>query len=496
LRQFEGWRLALASGVFLCVFVVGGCGLVLPDLNPIAGSQPDPKNPYSISINEVVKRVKCEIWDAIKDRPEKEYPWFNKWVVQADLTLTVNDSSSLNPGATFIQPLTTASIPLRVTNMARSASLGVGGGDTNTAFRTEIVSFSMSIPELRKEFEKPTPEMIVEYNDCHPYGAIDLTGNLGLAEWVNSAFGPVDNGLLKEGPHSPPKAPPGTQGGAPPPPKGANVSRLLTRQAATSQPPVPDDFPPNLKRSINIIYDEYNVLMDALKFIGTADNDVSGMTSSNQYFAELLLDLQAQIKKLKDDAGVVSPKILPRIESYASKMENDITPRPGSNLQRLKSIIDDSNALLSPLAAQISQDLAPVIPIVQLQCDCNPTPTDTTKGAAVLKCLNTMQSTVKLLNPPKPELDPPIDAISHQVSFEIALTVSANPTWTLVHFKGPSPSSGNFASLSESNTHNLTIVMGAPGSPAAANSRSALTLSSAIATQLAPQLGSTPMLVP
>jgi hypothetical protein len=106
-----------------------GCGAALPNLTPVAGSQRDPNNPDSVSINEIVKRVKCEVWVSIEDRPEKIYPWFNKWTVQADLTLTVNDSSSINPGATFIEPLAVATT---------SRSLGVGGGLTNTAFRTEI----------------------------------------------------------------------------------------------------------------------------------------------------------------------------------------------------------------------------------------------------------------------------------------------------------------------------------------------------------------------
>lgn len=483
----------------MCGVSLVGCGFVVPHLNPIAGSQPDPKNPHAISINEVVKRVKCEIWYSIEDRPEKRYPWFNKWVVQADLTLTVNDSSSINPGAMFIEPLRAKTIANRVTSASQTVSLGLGAGDMNTAFRTEIVSFSISVAELRKQFEHPTPQMIAEYNDCYPYGIGDVTGNLGLKEWVDSAFGPIDNGLLKEGQHSAPKAPTGTQGGAPPPPTGAFVSRLLTTQAAKSQalPTPPAQFPPNLIRSINIIYSEYNILMDALKFIGTAQDDLSGHTGSDNYFAALLSDLGAQVALLENNKTAVSGAILMKIENFNSTMKTLLSPLPGSSSKNLTAIISKSETMLTPLAAQIETDLGPVIPTVQLQCDCYPKlPNYSTDGAAVLKCLNTIQSMAKLLNPPKPASDPPIDAISHQVNFEVALNISANPTWTLVRFKGPSPASGNFASLSESNTHNLTIVMGAPNSAAAANARSALTLSNAIATQLAPQLGTTPSLVP
>ena len=90
--------------------------------------------------------------------------------------------------------------------------------------------------------------------------------------------------------------------------------------------------------------------------------------------------------------------------------------------------------------------------------------------------------------PTAPKYDPPIDAISHQVQFIIVLNASANPTWTMLNFKGPSPSSGSFLSGTDTNTHTLTIVMSEPSSPAAANARSSLTFGAAVSNQLIPQL--------
>ena len=37
----------------------------------------------------------------------------------------------------------------------------------------------------------------------------------------------------------------------------------------------------------------------------------------------------------------------------------------------------------------------------------------------------------------KEKLDPPIESISHQVQFVVALTGDISPNWTLVRFKGP-----------------------------------------------------------
>jgi hypothetical protein len=103
----------------------------------------------------------------------------------------------------------------------------------------------------------------------------DLTGDLGLVEWVNSAFGPVDNHFLTEGKHAAPKAPNGTLGGAPQAPKGAaelmTMSHSFVRQNPPL-PPVPADFPDNLSKSIRRIYAEHNTLIDAMKFTGTASS--------------------------------------------------------------------------------------------------------------------------------------------------------------------------------------------------------------------------------
>lgn len=476
--------------VLLTAFPLANCGVALPNLTPVAGSQPDPKSPRSISINEVVKRVKCEIWISIKDRPEKAYPWFNKWTAQADLTLTVNDSSSINPGATFIEPLAVANT---------SRSLGIGGGLTNTAFRTEIVSFSMSVADIRAEFEKPTPALLAKYDGCNPYSATDLSGNLGLVEWVNSAFGPIDNQLLTEGKHGAPKAPNGTLGGPPPAPKGAaalvTMSHSVVKQAAPETPDVPSDFPDNLTESVERIFAEYKTLIDAMKFTGTAMQYVAKNEGDDGYFDTLKKEIGSHIDAAKKGAP---PAVAALLESYRNRIASDITPRIGRNeTMRLNKVIADSQAFVERLAPQITRELSPVIPIVELQCNCTGN-SDSAKAAdKVLKCLNNIQSLAKLLTPTQPSKNPPIDAISHQVNFVVQWSGSINPTWTLVRFKGPSPSSGNFATMSESSTHNLTIVMGPPGSSAAANARSALTLSSSLATQLAPQLGGVaPSLVP
>jgi hypothetical protein len=81
-------------------------------------------------------------------------------------------------------------------------------------------------------------------------------------------------------------------------------------------------------------------------------------------------------------------------------------------------------------------------------------------------------------------LDPPIDSISHQVQFIIVANANISPSWTPLHFKGPSPGSGSAAGVTKTLTHTLNVAMGTPGSPEVANTLGALQVGTAIGNSL------------
>ena len=497
-----------------CGPALAGC-MSVPDLGGIAGSRPDDKNsnPKSISINDVVTRVKCEIRDSIADRVG--YPWLEKWTAQADLTLLVNQQSGISPGVTFAQPLPFGNIPGRVTNLAQSASLGLGGGVSTTAVRTEIVSFSISIKEIRNQFKWMNAYQL--YDQCHPHSAIDLTSNLGLKEWVDSALGPVDNGLLKEGYHKPPKPPggggAGAAGGGGAKPQAlvlgleyrdtlADLIKLLTK-----------DDP--LRGKIEVIQFEFGILRE----FGNLLRDIQSATDLTKFdtsaFGKTLTNIDSELKLGPD---VFKGLKLTSIEHALNSMGANPTRQ---QLATLKASVQKAIVIVEK---KLATDIPPVVAALQLICDCSPpfeikdeefsgqispdqpppgqTPPGQPPGKARqsaptlkpseifsngLKCLKTILSLVQADIPASPPpKDPPIDAISHQVQFFILYNASANPTWTLVRFRGPTPTSGSFASLSQTNTHTLTIVMGEPGSAAVANARGSLTFSAALANQLIP----------
>jgi hypothetical protein len=457
-----------------------------PDLSQIANSsETDQKtSPGSISINEVVKRIKCEIRDAIADRVGKQYDWFNKWTITADLSLSVNDNSQISPGLVLTHQFVAGAIPQRVTNFSQSSSLGIGGQASTTAARTEIVSFSMSVKEIRKEFFDHGKKSLAAtngYNGCLPYGAIpmDLTGKLGLKEWVDSALGPVtdpvgpklDRSLLQQGNHKPAKAPSSGASGEGAKSSGAGAAAVglnaVVQFNAFKEQHV-DLFKEKTEEAVDPAKAKKDKeLEQQVEAIGTQ------LTELRQAESHLAID-QATIKTMADKKQTGEP--LSEQDYEALKMaQSGVT-----------DVIDRQRAALKAINL--------VLPLLHEACSCAsaadaPKTSEEWMGPIQTVLKTDRDRLIKAIpKAPAPKYDPPIDAISHQVSFIIVLNGSVNPTWTMLNFKGPNPTSGSFLSGTDTNTHTLTIVMGEPSSTAASNARSSLTFGAAVSNQIIPQL--------
>lgn len=180
------------TGLGLCVLATSACTQV-PALRE-----------DGIAISSIVQRVKCELAFAIPEPeppwPTGRYQWMRSWTAKADLTLMVNEQSSVSPSAIFTRLLPSVSVP-NVGNVGRSITLSVGAGLSTTAVRTDILSFTVALSELHK-FKRQGLCNLSEGND--------LYGNLRLAEWISSALAPVDLHQLKVGRHPAPgsKSPP------------------------------------------------------------------------------------------------------------------------------------------------------------------------------------------------------------------------------------------------------------------------------------------------
>ena len=68
----------------------------------------------NVSVNDVAKRIKCDIWTIVgaklREPPfdrhhNNRYAFLKGWGAKVHLTLAVDNTGALNPGATLINPM-------------------------------------------------------------------------------------------------------------------------------------------------------------------------------------------------------------------------------------------------------------------------------------------------------------------------------------------------------------------------------------------------------
>lgn len=407
-------------------------------------------------VDEIVRRVKCDLYEAVADRLNAPYgyEWLHSWTAQANLNLIVNNQSILSPGAVITEPLRAVTVPQKVTNFGQSFNFGLGASANNTATRNETITFTVSLDELMEQFPKGP-------QNCDFPNYIDLRSELGLKDWIESSLRPVDDGYLKIGYHKTPKT--GTSAGAATALKGKNnvndvsaslqSSGALTGQRSTQVNP-PECERPGLPSAspdrTEIKQDLRVVICDLLTF-----------------YASFVVETPSPPELAP---GPAAPPAKPPAGQQAEPKAGQ-QPAPGMQPTAPPPIHDLTNATGSTVKFVVKtiQDIQVTVRDLQ------------TLGAAGAKARKALESTARDL---AAFVDPPLDTISHQVQFIIVWNASASPSWTLLHFKGPSPSSGSLFSATATKTHTLNIVLGSPSSPDSAGALQALQIGTAVGNAL------------
>jgi hypothetical protein len=388
-------RHASLSVAAILAFAITNTGCVLAPAADVMASPP--------SIEEIVARVKCDLYEAVAPQLEdRNKTWFQTWAAQANLNLIVSDQGNITPSVTFIQPLTTESIPLRVTNMARSWNFGVSAGVNTTATRNESLTFSMSLREIYDALQAGQVPF-----GCDKVNTWDLHSELGMKEWISDALWPADDRYLVSGHHKSSKA-------AAAPKSGAGGAALTSLTTFKNRPP---NWPsPYCTKESKRLLDALQKDLAAIKGYAIPDPTKA------------------------DTPAASSPP--PLVITYVDKHLGRIVDKA---LNEVRVLIAE---------ARFRKD--------------NP----------CVQWAKSLEDTLLQL-----ELDPPIDAISAQIQFIIAYNASASPSWTLLHFKGPAPTS-SLVSGTKTLTHTLSIAIGPPSSPDATNQLNALVTSAAITNSL------------
>lgn len=164
-----------------------------------------------VRVNDVVRRVKCELADAVADAVlQKKLKWLETWTARIDLTLQVEVQAGLTPSTTFVQTFHNAySTAAGATTLGgstiaaipRSFSLGGGLNLSSQATRTDILSFALSFDELQdwRAREKANAQREGLPDSCPPASGTGVLSDLGLREWVLESLDTVAEGELTAG---------------------------------------------------------------------------------------------------------------------------------------------------------------------------------------------------------------------------------------------------------------------------------------------------------
>ncbi|WP_147306409.1 hypothetical protein [Methylovirgula sp. 4M-Z18] len=184
---------------FCTIFVtsfVSGCGITAPQMSDIS-SENRTDSPNNLEV-KIKSKIFCELQKAVSDinnpsirTPYEEYyngtmkyikPLPDKWGVQLTIQLAAEENTSINPGATFIDPLSPAKS--FGSAVSRSYSTAVGASISADATNTHKYTFYYLVSDL--EGDQP---------ECKKYMAPDFTGgsllidgDLGIYGWLNNAM--------------------------------------------------------------------------------------------------------------------------------------------------------------------------------------------------------------------------------------------------------------------------------------------------------------------
>ena len=406
---------ALAVGSCL----MSGCAIV-PPLSEATGSIP---------IHDVVERIKCELADSFDQKTtEKDFLWLQTWTAKVDMTLAANNQGSITPVGSYVEPLGS------VGGVAQTFTFGAGASISGQAVRTEALSFSLSLKELKQWRQEQLRKIPVGAPDpCYPGFRTDWAGDLGLREWVNSALSPVALSDLQAGDHPAPGT--AKSAGKAAPPSGAGSKSIVEK----SPRELADEAAAQAKRAYTSA--------DAMATEAEKSSRQAAASVANSPFRAVedegfLAKSLGIVKVAKEQASVA------RTDASTAKKEFEKAQTMAQGIG-----VDDrtdaakANATLAQNAATEADKLA----------------ADAKEQAKAAK------QNAALVSKRIP--DPPIDSISHSVQFLVTTSASIAPSWTLVRFRGPT---GNLAGATAIQTHTLNIALGPRGDNGAAYSQEAV----------------------
>ncbi len=441
----------------VCASVLPGC-VSAPPLSEATGTQHS-----DIMIRDVVQRVKCELSDAFYYKvEERDFLWLASWTAHADLTLEINDNAGISPSGQYTKFRRSAPNPDAgpgASKVLQFFTLGAGANLSGQAARTETLSFTIALDELKRwrtDLNRMEANLPPEKRTCNFNSEMGVTGNLGLKEWVDSAFFPVVTGDLQAGIHP-------SQGGMKPsttqgPKQGQAVPQLKLGAQPTKE---------DMERDTRAWQTYLSGLQNKTKTANSKTDDATKKIDTAD------ANLKNKLKALSDSnfEPVLAPYLRQRYALYKN-IDQIIQSHKNSEEKcaKFKSDVDDTLKDTQDLAAKLKAN----VPLEELQIPYGDLNTkvqnimnnDEPRGDYVkmtARCASVLtqiadQATKDADSLPN-QVDPPIDAVSHSLQFVVAYGANITPSWTLIQWKGPGLTQ-NFLSASGTRTHTLNLAIG------------------------------------
>jgi hypothetical protein len=415
--------------LFLCV---GTACAVVPEIDGAA----------NVSLDDVAWRVKCDIWKYVarkilfptdkRFKRANPYSFLAGWGARVHLTLAVDNTGALNPGATLIQTLP----------MSQSRSLGIGAGISTEAVSTTDYEFFLSFAEIHDQYKNVRGP--VEGYCPAPRGLL-LESDLRIDELFDRALEPVGTGTLRVGSH------PSFGGNTAPATPGNQVPDYAAFEAAFEK--LRGKHP------------------GANRTISDEDFQTFRKSSGNQF--EFLTKQALQDKTTVDDNKQAALLQETKAQSYIANIVKPVTDILGASfpacvkdLSQLRNEAIIEAALVSADKIEVDRatnvtDSKNALDALNKQMSGIPNKADSGLEAKVEDVLAQLNSCPSKKAPKQsPTVYDPLDLVSQTINFYIISSGSITPSWKLVNVSAPLASS--FASLNRKDTNTLIIAFGRP----------------------------------
>jgi hypothetical protein len=203
-------------GVLVATWL-SGCGTYVPDIQEFWGTPHD----ASIKVNKIAGQVTCELHKAVQQvfydnatrsgsyatyesspgHPAPKYQslaWFDKWVVQVNLKLTIMEDTNLTPGVslTTLYPNAVTTFPgAAAVSTPQQYSTGLGATFTDTATRIDQLNMFFSVRELKSGKSALALSCIPPPSNADFFVQSDLK----LYDWLSAALLPQYSDIVDYG---------------------------------------------------------------------------------------------------------------------------------------------------------------------------------------------------------------------------------------------------------------------------------------------------------